>query len=228
MSKAQIRIVEPDLFQIKLLANSLGKVTGAGRLMSLVLVKILVLCALFSGALVNISVAEGASIKARDEPLTKVLLRLEKASGIRFIISDSLLEENISANIQGSGWTEVAQRLLDGFNIVGLTDGDNKLIKVFLLSRKTGYVAIAEPVPTRKIKRPLKKSEIVLTVAQLRKLVKGPFRSPLPVEFFNDPGYRGILSRYGIESRKDMESVTKAMRVRAEARRQLRILNKKS
>lgn len=199
------------------------------RTVSPFLAKVLVFYFLLIGTLmVNVSGAEEVSIYARDEPLPKVLLRLEKVSGIRFIVSDSLLEENISVDIRGTSWTEAAHRLLDGFNLVELADGENNLIKVFLLSRKTGYVAKGEPPPNRATQRPLIKSDIVLTAAQLRALSKGPFRSPLPAEFYHNPDYRDILARYGIESGKDMEDVTKAMRVRAEARRQLRILRKNS
>ena len=111
------------------------------RTMSSFLAKVLVCSFLLIGTLmVNVSGAEEVSIYARDELLPKVLLRLEKASGIRFIVSDSLLEENISADIRETSWTEAAHRLLDGFNLVELADGENNLIKVFLLSKKTGYV----------------------------------------------------------------------------------------
>ena len=119
------------------------------RTVSAFLVKVLVLCFLFLGTLVNISAAGGVSINAQEEPLTRVALRLQKASGIRFIVSDSLREEKVSANIQGARWAETARRVMDGFNTVALADENNKLTKVFLISKKTGYVPNAGPVTTR-------------------------------------------------------------------------------
>lgn len=195
-------------------------------MMPIVIARVLVLYFLFFGTLiVSVSFGDEVSINAQNEPIKEVLLRLEKNSGIRFMVTSSLGQERITASIRAATWSEISRQLLEGYNLVTLADDQNNLTKVVLLGRKSGFVAMQTPL-TRTILRPMDQTEIVLKVDQLRELAKGPFRSPLPVAFFHNPDYRDILAQYGIESKKDMTDVRKAMRVRVEVRRQLTILQK--
>jgi hypothetical protein len=77
-----------------------------------------------------------------------------------------------------------------------------------------------------KKKRPLEASEIWLNTEQLQELAKGPFRDPLPNYFYHDPGLNEFLALHEISSPDQMDNIQKAIRVRVEARRQLKILHK--
>ena len=188
------------------------------------MLRLLLTCFLFLFLLGNAGAEKPRSIKVINEPLPNVLQKITKSSGIQFKVSDTLMEERVSAKIQGDSWDEVANKLLDNFNLVELRDGKGSLIKVYVLGLKgQDFVVPAANEAIQPKKRPLKKSEIVLNMDQLRELAKGPF----PTYMLHVVGLRNFLSLHGISSDEEMANVKKAMRVRAAARRQLKMLQEK-
>ncbi len=176
----------------------------------------------------NTGAEQPRSIKAINEPLSNVLQKITKSSGIQFKVSDALIDERVSAKIQEANWDAVVLKLLDNFNLVEVRDGKGSLIKVHVLGLKNQeFVVNATNELIRPKKRPLKKSEIFLNTNQLRELAKGPFRSPLPAHMLHDTELRNFLSLHGISSDEEMANVQKAMRVRVAARRQLKMLRDK-
>jgi hypothetical protein len=176
----------------------------------------------------NAEAEKPKSIKIINEPLSNVLQKITKSSGIDFQVADALMGELISAKIQESNWDAVVLRLLDNFNLVELKDGKGHLQKVHVLSLKNQEIVVKSTNEVIQFKkRPSNKAEIWLNADQLHELAKGPFSSPLPAHMFNDTELRNFLSLHGISSDKEMNNIKKSMRVRIEARRQLKMLQKK-
>lgn len=183
---------------------------------------------------------EGVSIRVQQVPLRDLLLSIESESGIRFLVDESLFEESVSADIQAPTWTDAVLDLLDDINRIELWNDDDTLASVRLIGNKDWGAA---PVQTSKATTGRRNTgvrskpssnqstssvNITLTEGQLRELAKGPYRSPLPEKFYRDSAYRDFLGKYGINSLEDMKERKKAMRVRREARKQLRILRKQA
>jgi hypothetical protein len=176
----------------------------------------------------NAGAEKPKSIKVINEPLASVLGKISQSSGIQFKVSDGLTEELITTKIQESNWDAVVLKLLGNFNLVEVRNDKGRLIKVHVLGLKNKETMVKAANETiQPIKRPLKKSEIVLNGDQLRELAQGPFRSPLPAHMLHDTELRNFLSLHGISSDEEMANIQKAMRVRVAARRQLKMLQKR-
>ena len=63
--------------------------------------------------------------------------------------------------------------------------------------------------------------KLPLPLEKLQKLVKGPYRSPLPVNMYEDPEFRAFFAQFGINSPQDLQDRKKAKKIRKAARRWL-------
>ncbi|MFQ5444871.1 MAG: hypothetical protein ACE5EK_09670 [Nitrospinales bacterium] len=171
--------------------------------------------------------AKPVTLRAQNELLADVLHKIQAESGIRFKLSSSLEGERISGKVQGQNWPEAVKQFLEGYSLVEIRDDRGKLTEVFLLGKNTeGGFKESEKVAGSIRKLPMSKEEMLLSKNQLRELAKGPFRSPIPAHFSHDAGYREFFAWYETQSPGDLNDVLHAMRIRVEARRQLKILQK--
>jgi hypothetical protein len=172
--------------------------------------------------------AESISIDSHGQPLGKVLQRTSQESGIQFQVPDKFKEIQLNKKVQASNWRDAVRKLLDNFNLVELYGERGKLRKVFLLGvqdPEQNLISASTSLQPLK-KRPMRVTEISLSKAQLRELAKGPFRSPLPDHLYYDPQIKKFLKLHNIAGTGDFKNTQKAMRVRVEARRQLKLLHK--
>lgn len=169
---------------------------------------------------------EPISIDGRHKTLEETLQEVSEASGIQFQIPDSLKEFQIKKDIQGSDWNDAVRKILENFNLVEVNVEGGKLKKVFILGIKNrgSDFQTVNGRPSIDTKRPLEVSKIFLSMDQLRRLAKGPFRSPIPNHLYHEPQLKEFLALHAIGNPEDLDNIQKAMRVRVEARRQLKLL----
>ncbi|NIP99163.1 MAG: hypothetical protein GWM98_01145, partial [Nitrospinaceae bacterium] len=99
-------------------------------------------------------------------------------------------------------------------------------------SRKAQNLARSPDRPQNKVPRipqdiPIT-SRVDLSETQLRELAKGPYRSPLPSNLLKNSKIRQFLAQFRVNSEEDLQDIRKAMRVRREARKRLRLLIRES
>ncbi len=165
------------------------------------------------------------TIQAQNEFLASTLERVQAESGIRFKLSPSLAEERITGNIQADDWQNAVRRFLDRYNRLEVIDDSGWLTKVFLLGVKTRVTTVAAGFnPEKSMTQPMTRQEIILSQDQLLEIAEGPIRKPIPERFYHQPEYHGLLSGQDITSKDKLTNTSKAMRVRIEARRQLKLL----
>ena len=183
---------------------------------------------------------DGVSIRVKQIPLRDLLRSIESESGIRFQINESLLKDSVTADIQADTWTEAVLDLLEDINRIELWQDDDHLASVRLLGNKewasvTGSAtnsptsnagSTANSQSSSSANSGLTGNQITLSKEQLQILSKGPYRSPLPENLYHEAAYRQFLGKYGINTQEDLKDRRKAMRVRREARKQLRLIRK--
>lgn len=82
--------------------------------------------------------SKGIKFDLEERPLADVLRWIQKESGIRFEVSEGLLEESIRARfLSPPDWTVAIRMLLRDFNKVELWDDDNHLTRVRILGSGT-------------------------------------------------------------------------------------------
>jgi len=184
--------------------------------------------------------SDGVSIRVNQIPLRDLLRSIESESGIRFQINESLIKDSVTADIQADTWTEAVIALLEDINRIELWEDDDHLASVRLLGNKEWSSVTSSPTnsSSSNIQRTSNTSrnssatsgsasnQITLSKEQLQILSKGPYRSPLPENLYHEAAYRDFLGKYGINSQEDLKDRRKAMRVRREARKQLRLIRK--
>lgn len=184
--------------------------------------------------------SDGVSIRVKQIPLRDLLRSIESESGIRFQINESLIKDSVTADIQADTWTEAVLDLLEDINRIELWQDDDHLASVRLLGNKEWPSATSPSTSSsssnarRTSNTPSNQpansastsNEITLSKEQLQILSKGPYRSPLPENLYHEAAYRDFLGKYGINSQEDLKDRRKAMRVRREARKQLRLIRK--
>ncbi len=184
--------------------------------------------------------SDGVSIRVKQIPLRDLLRSIESESGIRFQINESLFKDSVTADIQADTWTEAVLDLLEDINRIELWQDDDHLASVRLLGNKewASVTSSATNSPTSNAgstansqtsssaNSGLTGNQITLSKEQLQILSKGPYRSPLPENLYHEAAYRQFLGKYGINTQEDLKDRRKAMRVRREARKQLRLIRK--
>ncbi len=174
-----------------------------------------------------------AIIKADNIPLGEVLRSIEAQSGIKIKFPNELDEFLVTADIESDNWSKALSELLRDYNKIEIWKSRGSLASVNILGNTENFeipafetqAKLQPPKNTPAKKDPL---GFDLSVEDLKELSQGKFRSPLPGDLFNNPKYKKILQRSGIRKAEDLSNVNKAMRVRREARKQLRILNRKN
>jgi hypothetical protein len=183
--------------------------------------------------------SDGVSIRVKQVPLRDLLRSIESESGIHFQINESLLNNSVNADIQADTWTEAVLDLLEDINRIELWQDDDTLASVRLLGNKEwsdGTSLSTNSNSSNTMRGSISESnsseysssgkQITLSKDQLQILSKGPYRSPLPENLYHEAAYRNFLGKYGINSQEDLNDRRKAMRVRREARKQLRLISK--
>ncbi len=165
-------------------------------------------------------------------PLEQVLPRATQESGVQFAVPDAMLQEEVPVRESGPEQSLELDLVLDEFSRVELYGDDSELQGVILLDHNRGGQS---PSPTRSLNpprpsaiqkpaaRPASPSlpTTQLSKEQLQKLVRGPYRSPLPDELWDDPEYQEFLIGQGITSREEMKDRNKAKNLRKTVRRLL-------
>lgn len=190
-----------------------------------------------------VSSATGVRIRVQDRPLIEVLQEVANAAEIRFRVSQSLLGQKVTADIQAADWQAGLSKLLKNFSRVGVWKDGSKLAELVLLESHSPLPDIEEKsgkksarsgkqaetkvaVPGRE--ENVRKNREGLSEEQLRRLAGTPFRGSPPAKLFDDPRYREFLGKRGVESPRDLKDAQKAMAVRREALRQLRALRNRN
>ena len=183
-------------------------------------------------------------------PLGQVLPRATQESGVQFQATDPMLKEEVPVSASGPNRNLDLEPVLDEFSRIELFGEDSELKKVIILNRNTGAQSQAPittiPSSTRKKVRPPTRGTSArsqkppgllvptslpttsLSKEQLQALIRGAYRSPLPDNLWDDPGYREFLVGQGIASREEMKDRNKAKNVRKTVRRMLWKLKNKS
>jgi hypothetical protein len=179
--------------------------------------------------------SDGVSIRVKQIPLRDLLRSIESESGIRFQINESLFKDSVTADIQADTWTEAVLDLLEDINRIELWQDDDHLASVRLLGNKewasvtsstSNSSSTANTQSNSSANSGSTGNQITLSKEQLQILSKGPYRSPLPENLYHEAAYREFLGKYGINAQEDLKDRRKAMRVRREARKQLRLIRK--
>ncbi len=161
---------------------------------------------------------KGITIQVDDATLGEVLQSIEGKTGIRFHVSPSVINDRITLNLNAPDWQTAMKLLLEPYGRAELWNPRLDLTEIHVLSR-----ADDSAVPQKQRKASASTSGTtpppILTREQLGKLVKGPLRTPLPLNLFDDPEIRAFLNYYDIHSREDMKDIKKARSVRIKARR---------
>jgi hypothetical protein len=169
----------------------------------------------------------GVRIEVNKHPLPDILLEISRQTGIHFRVDPSLENHTLTASIQAPDWKTAIETLLEEISTVTLWSKSSRMGEVILLGMHDGYEVLFS-VPNGSNKSSKNSQNAPLTKKQLRNLAKGPFRSPLSPELLETPAYREFLHNQGIETKEDLQQLTKAMRVRKAAKLQLRKLQEKA
>jgi len=179
----------------------------------------------------------GVQIKASGVPLGELLQYVEAASGIQFDVPDKLAGEMVSVDLRAKNWQDALAELLEDKSRLDVWDARNRLTSVRLLGNRewgTGSApqTAAPAAITARVQPGAAPSQNTaagtdLNKEQLSQISKGPYRSPLSEELYRNLTLRPFLEKFGIQSEADLKDTRKAMRVRREARKQLRLIRKK-
>ncbi len=158
-------------------------------------------------------------------PLREALPQISEQTGIQFQVPEELqgelipLQEEETPGSYSMDWLKDYSRI----EIVDEQTGKRKIIlmrsgasRPLEISKgpaprqafQANQAAQGEPPPT-------------LSREKLLELVKGPYRSPLPMELYQDEEYRTFFSAWGVRSPRDLKNRIKAKKIRREARKLL-------
>ena len=176
-------------------------------------------------------------------PLGQVLPRATQETGVQFQGAESMLKEQVQVSESGPKQNLDLETALEGFSRIELYGDDSELKKVILMNRNEGAssqspTATASPRQSRKkpgarstraspAQKPVARltsqtlPNTKLTQKQLKTLIRGAYRSPLPEELWDSYEYQEFLVGQGITSREDMKDKNKAKNVRKTVRRLL-------
>lgn len=70
--------------------------------------------------------------------------------------------------------------------------------------------------------------DLSLSREKLQKLIKGPYRSPLPVGLYEDPEYQAFFTQLGVKSVAQLQNKKQAKKIRKAARRMLHQMKAKA
>ena len=176
----------------------------------------------------------GVRIRVIGMPLAELLQRIEAETGIRFEFPEKMAEELMTAHVEAANWGDALDELLQDKNSIKLWDARKRVTSIRLLGTRNWEPGSASQPATLARTAPGNTagstnkagSNITLTKEQLGQISKGPYRSPLPESLYRNLALRPFLEKNGIASEDDLKDTRKAMRVRREARKQLRILRK--
>lgn len=170
----------------------------------------------------------GILIKEQNILLTDLLKRIREQSGIDFEISDALLNESISTNVEAFNWTEAVLEIVRDFNFVEVWDRDNKLSRIILLSPSNSEASFYPPAgKTQATQDPQESQEIAykensLSHEQLTLLGMTAYRSPISPRLLQEPPIREFLAQFDILDSEDLKDLEKRMKARRKARQLLR------
>lgn len=177
---------------------------------------------------------DGVRIRVVGMPMAELLQRIEAETGIRFDFPESMAAELITAHVNAATWKDALGELLEDKNRIELWDARQRLTSIRLLSTREWEPGTAPPATapasnrttSARLAPPNAGGSTTLSKEQLAEISKGPYRSPLPETLYRNLSLRPFLESNGIRSEDDLKDTRKAMRVRREARKQLRILRK--
>lgn len=172
----------------------------------------------------------GVVIKVKAMPLEELLQQIEIETGfIEFQFPEHMATEFISGVVEAPDWGEALAKLFEDMNYVILWDQRNRLQTIRLIGMKEPWAASPLNNP-RVVNTQLGEDDdgVDLTQTQLREIGIGSYKSPLSEKLYHNLKFRRFMEKYGIHSLEDMKDKDKAMRVRKEARQQLRALRKRA
>jgi len=190
--------------------------------------------------------AKGVEVQVKDQMLSDALISLQQASGVKFGLAQHLTMEKITGSVFQPTWTKAIRAFLANYSTVEM--GEDPLIKVMILDKVGNHVignskTKSSPSvtvttdsksgmayrPVKRIKKKIWANEIIpFTQEQLQVLLGDSFRSAIPQEVYDDPIYRGLLKRHEISKPEDLGHLPKAMQVKFEAGKLLRVLKKRN
>ncbi len=195
--------------------------------------------------------SEAVSINVENKPLMEVLKQIEKDSGIRFKIPEILGEEPVTVNIHAPNWNQAIARLLKGFSVLQVSDENENLVAVWIMTSKDlGSVSrgglarqkldrTSKRTPARRginpesLERMKKKLKLGRSLsptfyAKLKDLVAWPPGTSIPSGMFDDPEMKDFFDVNGIKSAGDLSQSKKVDLVKKAARRQVLTMEKRA
>jgi len=172
----------------------------------------------------------GVVIKVTAMPLEELLQQIEIEAGfMEFQFPEHMATELITGFVEAPDWSGALTAIFEDMNYVIVWDQRNQLQTVRLIGMKDPQAAslISNP-PVANTRTNEDNDGVDLAQAQLREIAKGSNNSPLSEKLYDNLEYRRFMEKYDIHSLEDMKDKDKAMRVRQEARQQLRVLRKRA
>ena len=191
---------------------------------------------------------EGILIQAEDKGLATILHVVEEKSGIKINIAGHLNQDRLTVVVDQPDWPSAIRQLLSNYSIVEL--GGDPLLMVKVLDRvdsggshgiqstqkrlevSSQPQAISKGFVYRPVKRIRKKiwakENIPYTSKELKIILEGKATSPLPEKLISNPAYTRLLAKYGVRKKEDLQNSSKALAIRSEAGKMLRVLQKRN
>lgn len=172
----------------------------------------------------------GVVIRVTAMPLEELLQKIEIEAGfMEFQFPENMATELITGFVEAPDWSGALTALFEDMNYVILWDQSKRVQTVRLLGMKDSQAASPlSNTPAANTSLGEDNDGVDLPQAQLLDIARGFYKNPLPEKLYQNLDYRRFMEKYGIHSLEDMKDSDKAMRVRKEARQQLRVLRKKA
>ena len=198
---------------------------------------------------------ESIHLKWMETPLGEVLSEVESSSGIKFKASAKTKEQSVTTEFYAQNWTDAIRRLLKGYSVMEVTNGQGELVKVLIMSdtpedrlktqsaskngrkgyqnktrRNNGTSSRVDPHNLSRMKKKLKLSRSVSQAlyVKLKKIETWPKENVLPSSMYGDSELKDFLSLNGIERAEDLKDTSKLTRLKRAARKQMLIMKKRA
>ena len=168
-------------------------------------------------------------------PLGEVIQKYSKETGIRVRLSQKL---QANGEIINRLYSVMDRSWLDDFSRIEIFNEDTEKKEILLLTSHPGKASARLNLTSRAAKgaggktpsRPTASTRNSFPIGngdsisrtKLLKLIKGSYRSPLPVELYEDQEYHAFFAQFGVQTAEDLQNRNKAKKIRRAARRLLR------
>jgi hypothetical protein len=188
------------------------------------------------------------SLKWKNKKLGEILKELQASSGIKFKAPSSVKSESVTTQVYAATWSDAVRKLLKQYSTMEVSNSEGDLVKVWIISsagagktgagrsingRKSGRNKTSGGSDASNLSRMKKKLKLSRSVSKklytkLKEIKSWPADKKLPSSMYRDSDLKDFFSLNGIESKKDLNDISKINRIRRAARKQMLIMKKRA